>query len=561
MELKQYVSALWKWKWLIAASVLVAGGFSYYTSRQQPRVYMTSTTVMVGRFIQSVNPSSQDFTTSQQLAQSYVQLVRREAVLQPTVDALGLPMGWETLAAQVNASVVPGTEFLQIRVVDTQPERAKLIADEVAQQLIKQSPTTPDKEQEDQRVFVYQQLVDIRKQIADTNGQVRDLEKQLAVETSARAIQDTQGQIAALQQKIATWQGNYAHLLDFYQGSRTNYLSVVDIAEVPTSPISPNTRYNVLLAVCIGFLLAAGGALLLEYIDDTVKTREDVDRVVQLPTLGAIGRIHGIRQPVDHLSVLKHPRSPITEAYRLLRTNIQFLNLASPVSRLLITSPHADEGKTTTACNLAIAMAQMGRRVVLVDGDLRRPTIHTLFGLRNRTGLTSLLLDPELPLEAALVTTATADLLVLPSGPLPPNPGELLASSGMHKRLAELQAVADLVIFDAPPVLAVADSSLLGSLCSGVILVVQAGRTRSGALRQARLLLDQVGLKTLGVVINQVRGGHADVYYYHDYVSDKPGLKASLLRWRSVFNRNGHRVAPAVVEVGDDTGRGERQGP
>jgi protein-tyrosine kinase len=214
---------------------------------------------------------------------------------------------------------------------------------------------------------------------------------------------------------------------------------------------------------------------------------------------------------------MHHPRSPISETYRVLRTNIQFSSLSNPSMRLLITSASPAEGKTTTACNLAITIAQAGKRVILADTDLRRPSIHRFFKVPNQVGLTSLLLDPALPPEAALVDTPVASLKVLTSGPLPPNPAELLGSEPMKQRLDQMKGLADVIIFDSPPVLAVADASILGSLCSAVILVVDAGHTRSDMVRRGKETLDQVGLKVLGVVLNKLSARRAGGYYYYYY--------------------------------------------
>ncbi len=523
MELKQYVSTLWKWNWLIVLSTVVASVFSFWATSRMPRVYMTTTTLMVGRFIQTADPTGQDFQISQLLAQSYVQLVRRQPILQGAIETLGLNVPWQALAGQVNVHLVAGTQLIQISVQDTDPQRAKILADEIARQLILQSPTPVEQEQGQHRQFVSQQLETLQVQIEDAEKQIEELQGRLALENSARGIQDIQNQIEVLQGKITTWRGNYTGLLDFYQGSRTNYLSVVEPAMVPTTPVSPNTKLNVLLAAAIGFTLAAGAAFLLDYLDDTIKTDDDVDRVLNLPTLGAITRIRRVREPSDHLVTLQYPYSPTTEVYRVLRTNIQFSSLNNPSPQLLVTSASPREGKTTTACNLAITIAYAGKRVILVDTDLRRPSVHRFFGVSNQVGLTSLLLDDALPVEAALVETSVEGLKLMPSGPLPPNPAELLGSEPMKRRLDQMKELADVIIFDSPPILAVADATILGAICSGVILVVDAGRARSDVVRRARETLSQVNLKVLGVVLNKLSARRAGGYYYNYYSHARSG--------------------------------------
>ena len=515
MELKQYVSTLWEWKWLIVLATIVAAVSSYWATARMPRVYKTTTTLMVGQVIQSANPTGQDFWTSEQLAESYAQLVCRQPILEATIDALGLDMWWGSLAERVNAHAIARTQLLKICVADTDPQRAKIIADEIARQLILRSPTPSDTEQEEHRQFVSQQLKDLKAKIEETEDQIDELEQKLALETSARGIQDIRNQIAALQMKINTWQGNYAELLGFYEGSRINYLSVVEPATVPTTPFSPKVKSNVLLAATIGFVLAAGAAFLLEYLDDTIKTGEDVERILQMSTLGTIARIPSIKGSNNHLITKNHPRALVSEAYRVLRTNIQFSSLDNPSTTLLVTSAGPLEGKTTTAANLAITMAQAGKRVVLADTDLRRPAIHNLFGVPNDQGLTSLLLDENLELDDVLADSGVEGLRVLTSGPLPPNPAELLGSPQMRRLIQRIRAQTEVVIFDSPPILAVADASILGSQCDGTLLVVDAGKTRSDVAKRGKETLDRIGVNLLGVVLNKLSHRHADGYYYY----------------------------------------------
>ena len=231
---------------------------------------------------------------------------------------------------------------------------------------------------------------------------------------------------------------------------------------------------------------------------------------MKLPRLGAERR-NG--QPSAGIITLRDPRSPVAEAYRALRTNIQFSSLDANLRTLLVTSTGAGEGKSTTLANLAVVMAEGGGRVLAVDCDLRRASLHTLFGLDNARGLTNLFLTEgagPLPVQ----DTAVPTLQVLTSGPLPPNPSQLLGSHAMGRVLDVLREAADVVLFDAPPLLAVTDATLLATRMDGVLLVVDAGATRRDLARRARAQLEKVNARLLGVVLNTV-SFDPEVYSYY----------------------------------------------
>jgi capsular exopolysaccharide synthesis family protein len=211
------------------------------------------------------------------------------------------------------------------------------------------------------------------------------------------------------------------------------------------------------------------------------------------------------------LIVLRDPRSPAAEAYRTLRTNIQFSSLDRPLHTLLATSTVPDEGKSTTLANLAITMAQAEQRVILVDCDLRRPTLHTLFDLPNDVGLTSMILSQEdaPPLQA----TTVPGLSLLASGPLPPRPADILGSRRMEAVIARLRAEADIVLFDTPPVIAVTDAAVLASRVDGTLLILQAGKTTRERARQARQILEKVKANIVGVVLNNAQVEREYGYY------------------------------------------------
>ncbi len=202
------------------------------------------------------------------------------------------------------------------------------------------------------------------------------------------------------------------------------------------------------------------------------------------------------------LVTLSNPRSPVSEAYRTLRTNLEFFSLDEPIRTLVVTSPGAEEGKSTVLANLAVALAQGGKRVILVDCDLRRPTQHTLFGLDNATGLTTMMLDEAAQADPPLRETPVDGLRVLTAGPPPPNPAELLGSRRMKETLAALLKKADVLLFDAPPVLAVTDALVLAVRTDGVLLVVKAGGTTREHVQQAKERLERVNARIVGAVLN-----------------------------------------------------------
>jgi non-specific protein-tyrosine kinase len=212
------------------------------------------------------------------------------------------------------------------------------------------------------------------------------------------------------------------------------------------------------------------------------------------------------------LITLTDPRSPISEAYRSLRTNLSFYSLDKPIRSLVVTSPAKAEGKSTTIANLAVTMAQSGRRTILVDCDLRRPSLHTLFDLRSEPGLTNIILDedPTLPLQE----TGLENLWLLASGPTPPNPADLLGSRKIDQLLAKLNEMADIILFDAPPVIAVTDAAVLGAKVDGVLLVINAGQTRRDHAERAKELLEKAKVRIIGATLtNAPKDGSLGDYY------------------------------------------------
>ena len=519
MELRHYSNILLKWWWLILISMIVAGAASFLASRSTPRLYQSRTTLMVGQALQNPNPNASEFYTGQALAQSYTDLVKREPVLRDTLQALGLEWDWVALQNMITSRIVPGTQLLEIAVLDTDPQRAKILVDELANQLILRSPGGSDPKREAERQFLLTQIEEIKQNIEGAQDEISQLSGVIAKATSARAIQDARSRQTTLQTQVTEWQSTYAQMLTNLNVGTTNSLSVVELAQVPVSPVGSGATANVIMAIAIGLVLAAAAAFLLEYLDDTVKTAEDVRRTTNLTMLGGITTIEGRDQPAKLIS-LNQPRSPATEAYRALRTNLQFSIVDNPLRVLMITSANPQEGKSITAANLAVVMAQTGKRVVLIDSDLRRPAQHKIFSLSNKVGLTNILIDPEVRWEDVWQSTEVETLKIITSGALPPNPSEMLGSKRMIHLIETLLQNTEIVIFDCPPVLAVSDALVLSNRVDGVLLVINASRTRRAQVTRAKEALETVGAHILGAALNRISRRKKGEYQYDYYFEE-----------------------------------------
>lgn len=337
---------------------------------------------------------------------------------------------------------------------------------------------------------------------------------------------DSTTRLAQLQTTMQLYQQIYTNLLNNLESIRLarlqNTPNVVQIeaASTPSNPVRPKPVTNTGLAAIIGLLLAGGIVFLIEYMDDTIRTPEDIERVLNLPIIGYIGDMDIQPGELADVHVLYHPRSPVSEAFRSLRTNLEFTKVDQALDKILITSSGPGEGKTTIAINLATIIAQSGKRVLLIDADMRRPRIHTIFGISNRMGLSTLFRGNAAVQSVIRPVQGMHNVFIMPSGSPPPNPTELLASAKMDHILQEASQFVDMIIVDSPPSL-VADYQVLASKLDGVLVIIQPGHTRADA---AYAMLEQIGRvngRALGVVLNKIPhdsyyyGGYHHYYYYY----------------------------------------------
>jgi capsular exopolysaccharide synthesis family protein len=290
-------------------------------------------------------------------------------------------------------------------------------------------------------------------------------------------------------------------------------LSIVKPAALPSSPVSPRVKRDLGLGLVLGLLVGLGAAALRESLDTSVKSAEQLVDDLGLPVLGVVGfDPDASRHP---LIAETNPRSVRAEAFRQVRTNLTFVNVDAQPRSVVVTSSLPAEGKTTVSCNLAIALAQTGVRVAVVEGDLRRPRLAHYLGIERAVGLTSVLVGAA-ELDDALQPWGKHGLMALPSGPLPPNPSELLSSLAMRDLLSRLQEMTDIVVIDGPPLLPVTDAAILSSLVSGTIMVVRASSTKTEQVRLALTALQSVDARVFGAVFNMAptRGPDAHLYGY-----------------------------------------------
>ena len=539
MELRQYANLTLKWFWLVALCTLVAALTSFVVSRRTTPVYEAGSTLLVS---QANSPTSglsySDLLYSQQVARTYSQLLTEYPVREETARRLGLQDldGLKRLGVKISASPVRDTQLIQLKVESYDPVLAREIANNLPLIFIEQTQTYQKGRYAQTRADLQAERTKVETDIQQTQERINSLQGQQTLTDEQRL------DLSRQQTMLRQFETTYASLLNSLEQLRLTEAQTVDNIAVttpaltPIAPIRPRTLTNTLLAAIVGAMLALGVAFLIEYLDDTIHDSEQVRDLLGLATLGAILRVRPRDNPEAALVTLDKKHSPIAEGYRVLRTNIQFSGVDEPVRALLITSASPQEGKSTTTANLAVTLAQADQRVILVDTDLRRPTAHKLFNLSNNVGITSALMQrADEAADAVLQDTAVSGLRVLTSGPLPPNPSELLGSERMRHLVERLRSQCDVLIFDSPPVMAAADAAILSTLVDGTLLVIDADSTRRAEALRAQETLAKVGGRLLGAVLNKLGERSSGYYSYYYYYYSRDGK--SERRSRSAYPR------------------------
>jgi capsular exopolysaccharide synthesis family protein len=519
MDLRTVLRVLRRRWWLILLIVGLAAVPTYLISRTFPRVYEAQTTLLVGLGLPGTSPDYQQLLASQQLSQTYSSLATTTPVLESVISSLGLETTVDDFRKSVKATAPIDSTLITIMASDGDPSRAARIADALAAELISRSPGISTGDPAVERVVSDLLNADLQRMQQQISASQTEITRLAGL---SNPTADQVGQLATLRAQLLTLQQAYATVLDFASGGGTNILTVVDPAQVPTEPSSPRVALNTLIVTLLALVNALALAFLLEYLDDTLKSSEDAESLIGVPTIGAIPRMRLGRgsNPMYGLATLMYPRGAAAESFRTLRTNVDFANVDNPIRMILVTSSVPNEGKTTTAANLAVAIAQTGSNTILLDADLRRPGVHHIFALPNDEGLTSALRPDGAPFQQIAKFTEQSNLRIITAGPLPPNPVEMLASRRMAGLLEALKERVDVVVIDSPPIQGFSDAAILSTLVDGTILVVSAGRTRRDVVRGAARTLAARGGRTLGVVLNRVRQEGEHEYYAYQSAYD-----------------------------------------
>ena len=512
LDLRDRLAVLRRRKGVVLLTVLLLAGVAVGASLlQTPRYAAAAEILLQPRSKESIfDPNTGQRSDPARAVQTEIRILRSEPIRTAVAQKIGV-------APPISAQPLGPTDVISVRAESTSAKRAADVANAYANAYID---------------FRRKQAVDdVLAAAQQIQGKITDLQKQVdALEnrvTNAPAAQQgsVRESVASERETLVAQHGLFKQKLDQLQvdaALKTGGAQLVTGASAPGTPVSPRPLRTGALAVAAGLIFGVALAFFVEYLDDSVKTKDDLARSAPgVPVIGLIPAVAGWKVTDDpRVASLEDPRSAAAEAYRTLRTSIQFLALDRPVRTLQVTSASAQEGKTTTLANLAVALARAGQRVILLDCDLRRPRIHEFFGLENETGFTSVLLG-KVPLTATLQQVPDlARLSLLASGPLPPNPSELLSSNRTLEVLTALQSHADIVLVDSPPVLPVTDALVLSGRVDGTLLVAVAEATSRKDVARAVELLEQVDAPLVGTILNGIkttgRYGY-DYGYYHRY--------------------------------------------
>jgi non-specific protein-tyrosine kinase len=518
-DLRDYLAVLKRRRWIVISATVLVAGTALLLSFLQTPIYQGRARVLL-----LPGGSLFDSSFSQSVGQSEIQTEMQVLQSQPVLEAVRQKLGGALPRTSVVA--VGQTSVIEVRAESTGAGRAATVANAYADAYI-------DYSRKQNVSGLLSASEEIQRKIDEVQKQVDRLSERLAAlppctgnnpppecteRSQVQEDRDAQvSQLVPLKQRLNQLQVDAS----FNKGGPR----LITPASVPTSPIRPTPKRNGVLGLGVGLLFGTALAFAFEHFDDSIKSKEDLERAARdVTVLGLIPMVAGWKNREETYVVSRaEPSSPAAEAYRTLRTSIHFLGIDRSLRVLQVTSPNASEGKTTAVANLAVVLARAGERVVVLSCDLRRPRIHEFFGLPNTVGFTSVLLGKADLASVLQPVPGEERLSLLATGPLPPNPSELLASEKTGALVQALKERADIILIDSPPVLPVTDAAVLSARADGVLLVATVGSTSGKHVARAVELLRQVGAPLTGAVLNGVSGEGSYGYAYDYYVREESG--------------------------------------
>ncbi len=555
LDLTHYLDILLRRRWIVASTWLIIAVTTAIITFNTTPIYQASALLNIEKERSSGNVIYQGGMverTNEDYYQTQYKLLKSETILKKVYDDLKLqnetafqnPRGLQKLEKAITISPVPRSRLVYIKTQSANPYTASEITNRLANAFIEQNISN--------QLFIAKEILQALQLKQDSPENRATLESLPAVVNSVL--------IQNLKQNLAKVELDYADISKRYTAKHPNLVSLraqmasiksqiqtetdkivqslkmdlsgqlmgnnirlVDEAQVPVSPIKPNKKLNILLGILFGFILGFASAMLVEMIDQSIRTQDDVENKLHLPFLATIPFFAQKSSRKAYQTLLEEKQSLTSEAFRNMRTMIDFSGVGRKISTILVTSSIKEEGKSYIAANIAVSYAQLGERVLLLDGDLRRPKVHKMFGVSNARGVSEYLAKSEKieSLNSLIQESGVMNLHVMPCGTRPPNPSELLNTPKVAALLEWTSANYDRVIIDCPPIFPISDTLLWGKQGIPCVFSVRFGKTRVNVIDSASKRIKSAGMKILGVAINMAsfKGlAYAPYgYYYHQY--------------------------------------------
>lgn len=536
-NLIDYAQILWRWAWLLLLVALIAAAGAYYISNQQPRVYQSSTRAVV-----NVATGSEYYDAyaaaygAQRLATTYAQTMITPSLIETVSERLGYKV-----TGKITATPIVESPIFTVVVADNDPQKAADTANMVVLVFSEKIVTDQSSRYAELKLGLEEEITRIDTILTDINErlallQIKEAElvdaEQRAAQmeklglTPIEVVRDPNDYVTRAQLELAQSQYQTTRSSLFFnlqQIKLTEVQSATTISQIEPAvaepePIQPQPLKSAGLAAVVALMITAAIVFLIAFLQDEIRDPDEFSRKWGVPVVGVITHFS---TGEDRLITMTKPRMPVSEAFRSVRTNLQFSGINAPLRTILVTSASPSEGKSSIVANLATVFAQSEKEVVVVDGDMRRPTLHKIFKLSNRIGLSDYFIRAPEQMTGVVKKTKVNGLSIITSGSLPPNPSELLNSPKMKDVLNLLSKHFDMILLDSPPLLAVTDALILAKSVDGVLLVVDPKKTKRGAIRQAVEQLRRLDARLLGVVLNNIKVKRSSYYYNRDYYYSK----------------------------------------